>query len=106
MLLWLISNNSLLHILPFSWYRGNSILVGSIGQPLNDMAKLSLYISGYTVYPMNEGMDYKEFRDSMRSLFRLAGLEGNQVALIMNVSGLKGSGCTLTQNETLKLNEL
>ena len=55
---------------------------------------------------MNDGMDYKEFRDSMRSLFRLAGLEGNQVALIMNVSGLKGSGCTLTQNETLKLNEL
>ena len=77
----------MLYIVPFSLHRGNSILVGSVGQPLNDIAKLSLYISGYTVYPMNEGMDYKEFRDSMRSLFRLAGLEGNQVALIMNVSG-------------------
>lgn len=62
--------------------RGNCILVGSMGQPIFKLSQLSLYIAGYNVHTVTEEM---VIQDVMKSMFRLAGLEGKQVALILEV---------------------
>ena len=70
-----------------SLFRGNCILVGSLGQPLEDIATLSLYIAGYAVHRMATSSD-GAFHDQLRSLFRLAGLERKQVALLITVRAI------------------
>ena len=65
--------------------RGNCIIVGSLGQPLEAIATMALYIAGYTLHHIDTSSD-GAFRDQLRSLFRLAGLERKQVALLVTVS--------------------
>ena len=74
-------------LLSFLFFRGNCILVGSLGQPIYNLAQLSLYIAGYSIFFLKDVQDNDiKLRDMMRSLFRLAGLEGKQVAIILQVS--------------------
>ena len=67
-------------------YRGNCILVGSLGQPILTLARLVLYISNYTTHTLPDNVTDSIINDVMKSLFRLAGLEGKQVALIVEVN--------------------
>ena len=84
LILYFLSHISLLS---FLFCRGNCILVGSLGQPIYNLAQLSLYIAGYSIFFLKDVQDNDiKLRDMMRSLFRLAGLEGKQVAIILQVS--------------------
>ena len=65
--------------------RGNSILVGSLGQPLESLAHFALYIAGYEVQQLDISKK-TAFIDNLRALFRQTGLEGKPVAVIVNVS--------------------
>lgn len=66
-------------------HRGNSLVVGSLGQPLKELVSLALYVAGYSLHHIDTHSQ-GAFRDQMRSLFRLAGLEGKQVAVLVTVS--------------------
>ncbi len=66
-------------------FRGNCFIVGSLGLPTESIARLALYIAGYTEQSLADDIDYKQFIDIMRSVFRLAGLEGTPVGLILKV---------------------
>lgn len=45
-----------------------------------------LYISNYTTHTLPDNVTDSIINDVMKSLFRLAGLEGKQVALIVEVN--------------------
>ena len=66
-------------------------MVGSLGQPILSLAKLVLYISDYNIHilPDDDGGDVGNgsysINDVIKSLFRSAGLEGKQVALVIEV---------------------
>ena len=68
-------------------FRGNCILVGSHGQPAEEIATLALYIGGYSIHRMATDSD-NSFHDQLRSLFRLAALERKQVALVIHVNSI------------------
>ncbi len=64
--------------------------MGSLGLPTQSLAQLALYIAGYTEQQCFEdtpssSLDYKQFTDTLKGVFRLAGLEGAQVGLILKV---------------------
>jgi len=65
--------------------RGNCILVGSLGQPLESLARFALYIAGYSLQPLDTAKGTTAFSDGLRTLFRQAGLEGKPTAVIVNV---------------------
>ena len=65
--------------------RGNCILVGSLGQPLESMAQISLYIAGYELQSLDVSNESK-FKESFRALFRQTGLEGKALSIIVTVS--------------------
>ena len=65
--------------------RGNCILVGSLGQPLESLARFALYIAGYSLQPLDTAKGTIAFSDGLRTLFRQAGLEGKPTAVIVNV---------------------
>ena len=68
------------------YYRGNCVLVGSLGQPTQSLAQLALYIAGYTEQQcLEDTCDYRQFTDALKGVFRQAGLEGTQVGLILKV---------------------
>ena len=69
--------------------RGNCVLVGSLDLPLHSLSSLALYIAGYSEQQQlleEDGLDYRQFIEVLRCVFRLAGLEGTQVALVMEVN--------------------
>ena len=71
-----------------SFFRGNCILVGSLGQQIYKLSQLALYIAGYTLHTVKDTsslVDELGVQEVMKSLFRFAGLEGKQVALILEV---------------------
>jgi len=65
--------------------RGNCILVGSLGQPLESLARFALYVAGYSLQPLDTAKGTTAFSDGLRTLFRQAGLEGKPTAVIVNV---------------------
>ena len=67
--------------------RGNCILVGSLGQPLESLAQIALYIAGYELQLLDSSSESK-FNESFRALFRQAGLEGKALAIIVTVRTL------------------
>ena len=70
--------------------RGNCVLVGSLDLPLHSLSSLALYIAGYSEQQQQlleeDGLDYRQFIEVLRCVLRLAGLEGSQVALVMEVN--------------------
>ena len=48
------------------------------------MAKFSLYLAGHTLQALDRNKECA-FKDSLRGLFRQAGLEGKQIGVILEV---------------------
>lgn len=64
--------------------RGNCILVGSLGQPLEPLARFALYLAGYSLQPLDT-RGTAAFNDGLRTLLRQTGLEGKPTAVIVDV---------------------
>ena len=60
-------------------------MVGSIGQPLEQLASFALHITGYSLQPLDCSRG-AAFNDGLRALFRQAALEGKPTAVIITVS--------------------
>ena len=65
--------------------RGNSILVGSLGEQLNSLASFSFFLAGYDMQSLDCSRE-GSFRDGMKSLFRQAGMEGKPIGVVIKVS--------------------
>ena len=61
------------------------MLVGALGHQLSSLASFALFLAGYE----HQCLDLSReggFTDSLKSLFRQAGLEGKPIGVIINVS--------------------
>ena len=66
------------------FHRGNCILVGSLGQPLEPLVRFALYLAGYSLQPLDT-RETAAFNDGLRTLLRQTGLEGKPTAIIVEV---------------------
>lgn len=68
------------------WYifRGNSVLVGSLGEQLVSLASFALFLAGYETQSLDFSKE-SAFMDGLKSLFRQAGLEGKSIGVIIKV---------------------
>ena len=62
-------------------------MVGSLGQPLESMAQIALYIAGYELQLLDTSNESK-FNESFRALFRQTGLEGKALSIIVTVRNI------------------
>ena len=66
-------------------YRGNALLIGSIGTHLNSLAALALYMLEYPIHPVD--CTYPNtFLDGLRSAVRQAGCDGKTTTVLFTVS--------------------
>lgn len=64
--------------------RGNSILIGSLGQQLTSLASFALFLAGYDMQRVDFSKE-EAFNDGMKAVLRQAGLEGKPVGLVIQV---------------------
>ena len=66
-------------------FRGNALLVGSIGTHLTRLARLALYMLEYAVHPVDCSYP-NTFLDGLRSAVRQAGCDGKTTTVLFTVS--------------------
>lgn len=69
----------------WAYLRGNTILVGALGQQLTSLSSLALFLAGYDMQSVDFSKE-TSFRDGMKSLFRQAGLGGRPIGVIIKAS--------------------
>lgn len=67
------------------FYRGNALLIGSIGAHLTSLVSLALYMLEYPIHPVDCSFP-NTFLDGLRSAVRQAGCDGKTTTVLFSVS--------------------